>query len=158
MRDTRPFLAVEGSAMMGLPPFERAAPRTKSSSGPGPVGGPGPEAMAPARRPPRSTATAELPASRDAPRGVPMIFMAAAGLIEHDHDNKSPERVDPGGRSGSGTGVLHGGARLRTAHRHRGVARGQAGGSSATRVERRPGATASGQRDPDGRAAGHNQR
>ena len=40
------------------------------------------------------------------------------------------------------------GARLRAAHRHRGVARGQAGGSSATRVERGPGAAAPGQRDP----------
>src|SRR5580658_10135106 len=60
-----------------------------------------------------------------------MIFLAAAGLTGHEDDDESPERVDPGGRSGPGTGVLHTGARLRAAHRHRGVARGQAGGSGA---------------------------
>ena len=62
--------------------------------GPGPVGGPGPKAMAPARRPRRSTATAELPARRDAPRGVPMIFLAAAGLVYLEEE--------PGGASGNG--------------------------------------------------------
>jgi hypothetical protein len=71
-----------------------------------------------------------------------MILLAAVGLTEHDYDDESPERVDPSGRSGPGTGVLHRGARLRAAHRHRGVARGQAGGSGAPRVERRPSATA----------------
>src|SRR5580658_1755068 len=48
-----------------------------------------------------------------------MIFLAAAGLTGHDDDDESPERVDPGGRSGPGTGVLHTGARLRAAHRYR---------------------------------------
>ena len=51
-------------------------------------------------------------------RSGAMSSRASAGLTGHDDDNESPERVDPGGRSGSGTGVLHRSARLRAAHRH----------------------------------------
>jgi hypothetical protein len=36
MREIRPSLAVEGSAMMGLPPRERRAPRMKSTWPPNP--------------------------------------------------------------------------------------------------------------------------
>ncbi len=36
-RETAPFLAVEGNAIMGLPPWERAAPRTKSTCPPKPL-------------------------------------------------------------------------------------------------------------------------
>src|SRR3984957_20693542 len=82
-----------------------------------------------------------------------MIFLAAVGLTGHDHADESPERVDPGGRSGPGTGVLHRGARLRTAHRHRGVAGGQAGGGGAARVERRAWGTAPGEAQRRGRPA-----
>jgi hypothetical protein len=107
-----------------------------------------------------SSIVAMIGAAARAAAGEPaaaMIFLTAVGLTEHDYDDESPQRVDPGGRSGPGTGVLHRGARLRAAHRHRGVARGQAGGSGAARVERQPGATAPGQRNSDGRTAGHDQ-
>src|SRR5215831_8836037 len=69
-----------------------------------------------------------LPNSKSSSAGA-MNSRAAAGLTGHDDDDQSPERVDPSGRSGSGTGVLHRSARLRAAHRHRGLARRQARGS-----------------------------
>ena len=37
IRETRPFFAVAGSAMMGLPPLDRPAPRMKSSCPPKPL-------------------------------------------------------------------------------------------------------------------------
>ena len=39
MRDTVPSFAVEGSVMIGTPPFERAAPRRKSTCPPMPLYG-----------------------------------------------------------------------------------------------------------------------
>ena len=56
-----------------------------------------------------------LPNSKSSSAGA-MCSRAAAGLTGHDDDDQSPERVDPGGRSGSGTGVLHRSTRLRAAH------------------------------------------
>ena len=37
MRETVPFFAVEGNAMIGLPPLDRAAPRMKSTCPPKPL-------------------------------------------------------------------------------------------------------------------------
>ena len=59
MRLTPPSLAVDGSAMIGLPPRLRAAPRTKSTCPPMPEKN-RPSSVSAATCPVRSTASAEL--------------------------------------------------------------------------------------------------
>ena len=62
MRETAPFLAVEGRVMIGMPPLERAAPRRKSTWPPMPLYGVWPMESA-QTCPVRSTSMAELMAT-----------------------------------------------------------------------------------------------